>query len=406
MGGVHRRAVASVATVVTIALLLAACGLPDDGAAPAQSTCLGSTAPDSLSTLFDNEPGGVIAADYQRAISLPNGSTLWLFQDATIRLPPPINPPESTIPSDPPQPPPPTERLLHNIGMLQTGTCFDVLRSGTTADPQPWLFPNDTTTYGHWFWPLDATIGSDGRVYIYVAEMVEQGALYLSATDPIGTRVVGVDVNTMNVAFSGHPPNSGTSLYGFSITADTRWTYLYAQCHRQFGWDLGPFGVPAHDTSCAANVPVARVPKGELFAPHEYWDGTAWQADPNRAVAVIPSVGRRVNPSQVRWNGEEFVAVTKVGDWFGSTIYLDRAPAAEGPWVNYARIPATPKCQRSVCNTYFASWVPWNEGQNYLIGLSHNRWDGRISTVNRPSFMTAPQPGTHGYALRCHLVDC
>ena len=39
----------------------------------------------------------------------------------------------------------------------------------------------------------------------------------------------------------------------------------------------------------------------------------------------------------MRWTGSEFVAVTKVGDWFGTTVFLDRAPAAQGPWTTYAR---------------------------------------------------------------------
>ncbi len=393
---------------ITTALTVAACGAIDGPLVPTAATCLADLRPGALSTLFDREPGQIIAADYQRAVALPDGRTLWLFQDATIRLPPAPPTTTTTMPVDdgPPEPPPPTDRVLHNIGMVQTGTCFEVLRSGTAADPRPWLFPAETIQYGHWFWPLDATMGSDGKLYVFVAEMVEQGPLYLSATVPLGTRVVGVDLATMSVDFVGHPPNDGTSLYGFSITNDSRWTYLYGQCHRQFGWDPGPFGIPAHDLTCAADVPVARVPRGHLFDPPAYWDGHRWQPDPSRAVAVMPTQGRGVNPSQVRWDDGEFVAVTKVDDWFGSTIYLDRASAAQGPWTNYARLPAAPKCAAAVCNTYFASWVPWNDGHDYLVGLSHNRWDGRLSAVNRPTFMTAPKPGTHALALRCELITC
>lgn len=389
--------------LATAAVAIAACGFtPADRIASGSAVCLGSTGPDALSTLFDTEPGGLIAADYQRAIALPDGRTLWLFQDATIRLPPP-NAPTTTVPDEPE---PPTERLLHNIGMIQTGTCFEVLRSGTTEDPGPWLFPGETFPFGHWFWPLDATMGTDGRLYVYVAEMIERGALYLSATEPLSTRIVAVDLGSMTVTFAGYPPNGSTSLYGFSITTDDTWTYLYAHCHRQFGFDPGPYLVGAHDKSCSANVPVSRVPRGRLFDAPTYWDGAAWQADSLRAVPVIPIAGRSINPSQVRWTGTEFVAVTKVGDWFGSTIYLDRAPRAEGPWTNYARLAATPKCAMLVCNTYFASWVPWDDQGDYVIGLSHNRWDGRVSVVNRPTFMTAPPPGDFGFALRCEFVDC
>lgn len=384
------------------ALAVITWGPQPGGAVPSGSTCLPDVGPHALSTLIDREPGGVIAADYQRAIALPDGRTLWLFQDASVRLAPPATPP-TTVAGEPP---PPTERLLHNIGMIQQGTCFSVLRSGTPSDPLSWLFPAETIPFGHWFWPLDATMGADGRVYVFVAEMTELGPLYLSSTVPLGTRIVGLDLSTMHVDFAGHPPDDSTSLYGFSIADDAHWTYLYGHCHRQFGWDVGPFGVDAHDLSCAADVPVARVRRGQLFDPPEYWDGQRWQRDPGRAVGVMPTDGRAIYPSQVRRDGDEFVAVTKVDDWFGSTIHLDRSPTAQGPWRNYARLPAVPKCPGSICNTYFASWVPWDHGGDYIIGLSHNRWDGRLSAVNRPTFTTAPRPGDHSFALRCGIVDC
>ncbi len=392
----------AVALVLSLVAVLGTLSAPDR-LASAADVCLGSSSPASLTTMFESEPGGIIAADYQRAVPLPDGRTLWLFQDATIRLPPPEEPPE---PVDPEDPPPPTERLLHNIGVLQTGSCFTVLRSGTTEDPKEWLLADQTTTYGHWFWPLGAELGTDGNLYVYVAEMFEHGALYLSAADPVRTRIVGINLSSMNVTFAGIPPGSSSQLYGFSVTSDDSWTYLYGHCHRQFGWDIGPYGVPAHDLSCAGNVPVARVPKGQLFNSLSYWDGTSWQADANRAVSVMPGAGRSINPTQVRFTDGEFLAVTKVGDWFGDTIYLDRAPTAHGPWTNYARLPAPTKCTKSVCNTYFASWVPGTADGDHVIGLSHNRWDGRVTTINRPTYLLAPDAGSHAFALRCAIVDC
>jgi hypothetical protein len=396
-----------------IAVWLSSGPPPDDRLTPSSSTCLGSTAPDALSGLLAAEPGGVIAADYQRAIELSDGRTLWLFQDATIRLPlpDPTTTTTTTIdPDEPPLPPAPTERLLHNIGMLQTGSCFEVLRSGTAADPKAWLLPAQTTPYAHWYWPLDAAMGADGRLYVHLAEMFERGALYLSTTEPVGTRIVGLDLATMTITSEGVPPSSSTSLYGFSIASDGTWTYLYGQCHRQFGWDMGLFGVRAHDLSCSSHVPVARVPLGQLFAAPSYWDGNSWQPHPARAAAVMPTEGRAINPSQVRYDGDEFVAVTKVDDWFGATVYLDRAPSAQGPWTNYAQVPVSPKC-RTACNTYFASWIPSTAtdsraSNRTVVGLSHNRWDGIVTTVNRPTFFTVPDPGKFALALRCSVVNC
>ncbi len=401
------------ATALAVAAtILASCGLEDAPDQVAGSTCVGSTDAAGLASLFDQMPGGLFAADYQRAVPLPDGRTLWLFQDASITLPPPPPPPEpttttTTLPGTPPPPPEqPATQLVHNAALLQTGSCFDLLRSGTDADPRSWLFAAETTPFAHWFWPLDATMGQDGRLYVFVAEMVERGPLYLSVTEPIATRVVAIDLATMSPVWSGQPANASEALYGFSIANDANWTYLYAQCHRQFGWSPSIL-LPAHDLSCSANVTVARVPKGRVLQPPNYWDGTTWQPNALLAEPVIPTAGRTINPSQIRWTGSEFVAVTKVGDWFGTTVFLDRAPAAEGPWTTYARVRVDPKCDPATCNTYFASWVPPNVSDGvWTIGLSNNRWDGQVSPVNRPTFLTVPAPGRFALATRCTLVQC
>lgn len=165
------RRLATITTVVVVggitsaaaaALSLEVAGPAPTQAAPgraplvAEPVCLADTGPDQLDTMFDTEPGGVIGADYQRAAPLPDGNVLWTFQDAEVRLPNG------------------TRRLVHNIGIMQTGSCFRVLMSGTTDDPQPWLFPNQTTPFAHWYWPLDATVGADERVHVFAAEMYER----------------------------------------------------------------------------------------------------------------------------------------------------------------------------------------------------------------------------------------
>ena len=202
--------------------------------------------PDQLGQLFVTEPGGIVGADYQRATPLSNGSVLWTFQDAEVRLPN-----GSTT-------------LVHNIGMVQRGNCFTVLMSGTAADPQPWLFASSTTKFAHWYWPLGAEMGVDGRVYVFMAEMVELGPGYLTRVEPIATVVAGVDIDDLDVEFYGAPANAGPSLYGWSIESDGTWTYLYAQCHRQFGFDPYIY-VYAHDTQCSSIV--TRRPCSSRAAP-------------------------------------------------------------------------------------------------------------------------------------------
>jgi len=351
------------------------------------SVCLPSAAPGHLDQLFFSEPGGVVGADYQRATALPDGRVLWTFQDAEVR-----RPNGSTT-------------LVHNIGMVQDGSCFTVLMNGTADDPRPWLFASDTTKFARWFWPLGAEMGSDGRLYVFAAEMYERGPGYLTRTEPVSTVVAGVDTQTWEVVATGRPANASAALYGFSIESDSSWTYLFAQCHRQFGFDPFIFSY-AHDQQCSNRVTVGRVPKGQLFAAPTYWTGRGWQADPAAAVPVIQTAGRMVNATQFLRVNNNWMAITKVDDWWGDRIVVEQAIRPVGPFGVVAEIVATPKCAVD-CNTYFASWVPSTNPGELVYGLSHNRWDGIATDVYRPTFAALGAPGYRMLpADRCSLGHC
>ncbi len=344
-----------------------------------------ATAPD-LTRLFDIEPGGVVGADYQRATPIDDTTTLWTFQDAEVRLPGGGS------------------RLVHNIGAVQVGNCFTILMSGSRSNPQPWLFAEHTAPRFRWFWPLGAEVGSDQRVYVFMAEMNELGEKYLTHVVPSATYVAAIDTDTWDVEWYGQPANGGPDLYGFAIESDDDWTYLFAQCHRQFGFDPFVF-VLGHDRACADEVTIARVPRGQLLAPPAYFDGARWQSSPARATPIIETSGRRANPTQFVHHGNQWMAITKLDDWWGQRVIVERAFHPAGPYEFYdERWPAI-KCEE--CNHYFASWIPTDNQSILTFGLSHNRWDGVASWVYRPTFhtITAPrwQPGS---AARCQLGQC
>ena len=386
----------SVASFLLVMAMVLAVGLGESsqpstveaaGTYEAGTVCLAGVTPDQLDQLFVTEPGGIVGADYQRATPLSNGSVLWTFQDAEVRLPN-----GSTT-------------LVHNIGMVQRDHCFTALMSGTAADPQPWLYASETTKFAHWYWPLGAEMGADGRVYVFMAEMVELGPGYLTLVEPIATVVAGVDIDDLDVEFYGAPANAGPSLYGWSIESDGTWTYLYAQCHRQFGFDSF-IDVYGHDTQCSSIVTVARVPRGQLLAAPSYWTGSGWSSDDAAAVAVIDTAGRTVNPSQFVRANNNWMAITKVGDWWGDRVLVERAIRPTGPFSIVADIAAVPKCAVD-CNTYFASWIPSADPTQLVYGLSHNRWDGIATEVYRPTFASVPAPKYRmSTADRCSLGYC
>jgi hypothetical protein len=335
--------------------------------------CASDTSPAALTAFFaGGEP--FRGADYQRAFPLPDGRTLWLFQDVNI----------ATRTGS---------QFVHNAGLVQRGNCFDILQSGGYANPGEYLSPSAVDRFRRWFWPLGGEVGTDGNFHVLVAEMVGRGS-YLDQVEPVATWRAEIDLVDLSVVSLQPAPDPSPALYGWSVTSDASYTYLYAHCFRQFGWEMLPFTEPplfAHDFACTDDVTVARVPRGRLDAQPSYWNGASWGTNRADAVPVIPNLGRAVNPAQIRFDGSRFLAVTKEGDWWGNTIYLDVAPAAQGPWRTYASIPVRTRC--ADCNTYFASFVPRPAtDRSMVIGLSNNTFTGPFTGLYSPSFFTVPPP--------------
>jgi len=130
---------------------------------------------------------------------------------------------------------------------------------------------------------------------------------------------------------------------------------------------------------------VARVPKGRFDLPPAYWNGSTWGADPASAVNVVPS-GRFVSASQMYRTGPgKYVSITKVGDWFGDTIEIDVASNPQGPFTTVRTIATPAKCP--ICNTYFASLVPYRASDgSMIIGLSNNVFGPTDLSRYDPSF--------------------
>jgi hypothetical protein len=338
----------------------AACGPFDDGGAP----CDGLHAGD-VQAFFSTEGNTMLGGDYQRAHALGGNRTLWTFQDA-IMLDASGN-----------------QVFAHNAAALQDGNCWTVLNA---PDGNPWLLADRTDSKQHWFWPLGSALAPDGATLgIFMAELTEHGAEYLDDVEPLGVQLVTLDTATLGVIDVTTPPAPPTDLYGWSVTSDADWTYLYAWCFRQWGWSE-----TGHDTTCTGDIRLARVPLGQLTATPEYWDGAAWQGDAAAAASVFDDSLGDVRPTDVRYDEGTFVAVTKPGDWYGSTVYVDRAPDPFGPWTRTDTLTIAPKCAPDTCNTYFVSFAGKADGK-LRLAISHNRWDGSGTAepvVYRPSVFT------------------
>jgi hypothetical protein len=338
------------------------------GAGEADATrCFRGVGSQVLDRAFAGKVDRLDGADYQRAIALGDGRVLWTLQDAFVDRPGRA------------------DRLLHNVAVVEdTNGCFAMLRTGTAADPRPWIGADATQPQQHWFWPLAGVVDREGLVHVFVAEMVERGPRYLTSTEPVATWIATLDPSSLQVQSFTPAPDAGPALYGWSAASDDRFTYLYGHCYRQFG-----FGFLGHD-ACTAAVTVARVPLGEVHTTPTYWDGANWTPDAARAVDIAPKVGpdgtgRTINPMQVIHVDGRWLAVTKEGDWWGSRVYLDEAPGPAGPWSTVALTSPRPLGRPKLFNTYFAQLAAGIDGR-LVLGISNNRWDGRRTTGYRPTF--------------------
>jgi hypothetical protein len=129
-----------------------------------------------------------------------------------------------------------------------------------------------------------------------------------------------------------------------------------------------------------------------MSGPLTYWTGSEWSTDPTLAANIAPGAGpngetRVINPMQIALVEGHWIAVTKEGDWWGTTTYLDTAPSPMGPWTSVAAIPA--ESFGSDFNTYFASIVA-GDADGIVVGLSNNRWDGAASNAYHPTFSVIP----------------
>ena len=155
-------------------------------------------------------------------------------------------------------------------------------------------------------------MGIDGRFHLIVAEMLERGPAYLSWTEPIATWNVSIDLTDMSIAAYAPASDNSSALYGFSVTSDASYTYLYSHCYRQFGWD--PFGV-RRPTAVRARLRLhcerqRRPSAARPLRRRRSSTGTGQRGSPTAAAAVpvIPRENRLVNPTQVMFDGHQFVA--------------------------------------------------------------------------------------------------
>ena len=320
--------------------------------------------------------GGFAGGDYQHVYPLPDGRNLWLLQDVFFSADDDLRD-SLTV-------------AAHSAGFVQDGSCWTMLGG---PNNQQYLGASLTVPKQRWFWPLDGDMGADGMLWVFAVEMRNPyGTGAATGAAPVATWVARIDPVTLQVRSFTPAADAGTRLYGWSITSDDSYHYLYGHCYRQFVTAVA--STAQFDPTCMPHTYLARVPKGRFDLPREYWTAGGWSADRNLARPVMTRGA--ANPMDVQRVGDIYVNVTKVDDWWGLWLHIDKAPNPWGPWETDRSEWVVDDLRCTGCGIYHAHLLPWRDPDGSLIVSLSNGGDfplwQRNASLYRPSFLKVPVP--------------
>ena len=326
------------------------------GAPPAAAaTCATSTTAAGLDDFFRaDDAAGLAGADYPHAYALPDGRTLWLFQDAFVGA-------DDQLGDD---------RFAHNAALVQTGDCFELLPTSGGSGTS-WIGSWVESELEQWFWPLDAEVGADGHLWLFLAEVRNpNGSGAAIGAEPVATWRARYRLPDLELVDLEPAADASSALFGYSIVSDDDWTYLYGHCYKQYVPETGA----GFDPSCSPYAYVARVPRGQLDRPPQYWSGAGWTVRRSARKPVL--TGEHSMPVSVERFGGVYVAASDENDWFGADVVIRTASEPQGPWTEVVRYTPETRCGEW-CNNYGAFVLPRLEGDQVVIAHSNNAWDMR-----------------------------
>jgi hypothetical protein len=289
-------------------------------AAPASGVCAGGMATPELNSTFSRRVTDYVGMDSLRAVPLPDGRVLWLMQDSFLTR----TGDESTLIGS---------VFAHNAALVQHGSCFHPLHGptpvgGRCGEPGSASYAGGAATdnCGTWFWPMGGALGADGMLHVFYVKMTNPNGLGAApGAAPDGAWIARIDPASLDVvSLRPAPDPGGDILFGWTVETTATFSYL-------FGHSYDQFNVPEPDGAQPNETYLARVAPGRFDMTPEYWNGGGWTSDRTTARPVFTGPRRTAYAMQPRLVDGVWVSVTKIGDWFGSELALDTAPAPEGP---------------------------------------------------------------------------
>ncbi len=322
--------------------------------------CARDSSPRSLDAFLAQRVGPVIGWDYQHVYPLGGDRHLWLFQDTFID--------HSNTAGSLDQ-----ANFAHNAALVQDGSCFRLLHSGTTDRPTPFEPGTGTRTLTTWYWPMGGEV-HNGRLHVFWARMVKD-PVEPQPPDGLGwhpeaTFIGTYDPGTLErLDFRPAPQGGASPIYGYTVQSQGEWTYLFGNTFeqnlsREGGWANGPHS--------GTEMYLARVSRGQLFDQPEFWTDGGWVRDGGDAEPFLERHWAEF-PFQPRFMDGQWVAFTAVDGYWGDRFEFDVARNPWGPWTTVEQGPLLPRGADSTMNTYHAHVLPWRDAAGQaVVSVSNN----------------------------------
>ena len=259
------------------------------------------------------------AADIGASAELRDGRMVWVFGD-TIRA-------DGFTP-----------RLVANSMLVSDGACVAQLR---TADDGP-VIPDVRAGVVHW--PMSVVAMPPARQYagLGVDEVlvVLAGRIRRGTADSFDFTFLGTDAAVFTLEDGGTPqlmkvleitPDDEAVdqvNWGAAATVFGPWFYVFGTRAT-----AGDFGRELYVGRAAVSDPEDR-------GRWEFWDGSDWQAEQDRAAPVLPARGGVSQTLSVDHLDGQWVAVSKRDGDLGDFVYVWTAPEPYGPWTPQKGIAA------------------------------------------------------------------
>lgn len=349
--------------------------IPPAKAALASACRKSSSVPaEDFSSRFDRRSGWA-GADGTYSVSLPNGSTLWLFSDTFW----------GDVSEDGRRAP--GTAFINNSVALQTPDGELAFYHGREKmdEPKSLFTPPDGKG---WFWLHDAVLSDNGKVQIMLGQFdrtPEGGALGFEA---VGNWVAELEVTSDGPRVGGYQKipffqaagdGRPSMFFGSAVLPDGNWTYLYGV--RDYGF---------HKESVLARVPAGRIAEADQW---EFFAGETWSGEMSKATVVADnvSVEYSVHKSVVG----DYVMVAQKGG-AGPDVQVRRAPRPEGPWSEPQTVWSAPE-NSGTDLTYNAKAHPeLSDDRGLLVSYNVNTVDWernlQVADVYRPRFIRVEDP--------------